>query len=76
MLGVCSSAVNSCAYFMFSRACSCKGACPFSLSYGLDTQCIILKSDLTTVLIDGLGQITIFTIRSIRGGRTAGQGVT
>ena len=29
---------------------------------------------LTTVLIDGLEQITIFTIRSIRGGRTAGLG--
>ena len=46
------------------------------MGYGLDTQCTLLKSELTTVLIDGLGQITIFTLRSIRGGRTAGQGVT
>lgn len=76
MLDVCSSAVNSCAYFMFSRGMLWQRSMPFSLSYELDTQCTLIKSGLTTVLIDGLGQITIFTIRSIRGGRTAGQGVT
>ena len=76
MLGVCSSAVNSSAFSYSRGACSGKGACPFLLGYGLDTQFILLESDLTTVLIDGLGQITIFTLRSIRGGRTAGQGVT
>ena len=66
MLGVCSSAVNSSAYYIFFKGHA--QTAEHALFHGVmdcNVKCLVPKSNLITVLIGGLGQITIFTNRSI-----------